>query len=266
MPGGRTWQDGVDPLVLRNDGSAAGKNERTGARSRRIVVIVAAGGDVFIGAGAFRLSFVSLSDLARRAGLESDEAWVWPLIVDGLIVVATVAVVALHGHGPKATRYPWILLIAAAAVSVAANAIHALVATDVSVPAVVAGCVGAVPPLVLLGATHLTVELIRWSAIPVTAAPPRAARRPAVTQQQPKVPPAPAAGSARRAAQMRQEGWSNRQIAQRLQVHPSTVGRWLSAPALPSASSRAAISEPRRSHRIDQDDRAEPADRSGRTN
>ena len=135
--------------------------------SQRIVVVVAAGGDLFIGAGAFRLSFASLVDLAQRAGLAADEAWVWPLIVDGLIVVATVAVVAMDRHGRKATLYPWALLIGAAVVSVTANSIHALVAPNVSVPAVIAGSVGAVPPLVLLGTTHLTVELVRWSAQPI---------------------------------------------------------------------------------------------------
>jgi hypothetical protein len=220
--------------------------------SRRAVIAVAAPGDLFIGAGAFRLSFASLVDLAQRAGLDTDEAWVWPLIVDGLIVVATVAVVALDGHGPRATRYPWILLITAAAVSVAANAIHALVAPNVSVPAVVAGCVGAVPPLVLLGTTHLTVELIRWSSIPLARSAQRSSTRsgvPAASDRQP-ARPAPLAAGAGQAARLREQGWSNRQIARQLRVHPSTVGRWLRLPAPRPPAAIAAPARIPRSHPV----------------
>lgn len=122
-------------------------------------VSTAASGTVLIGLGAFWLSFVALADLARRSGIAAGQAWVWPLLVDGLIVVATIAVVALDGH----TRawYPWTLLIAGAVVSVIANAMHSLVAADASVPGVLAAAVASVPPLVLLASTHLTVVLIR---------------------------------------------------------------------------------------------------------
>ncbi len=52
-------------------------------------------GTVFIAVGAFWLSFTALADLARRSGIVATQAWAWPLIVDGIIVVGTVAVVAL---------------------------------------------------------------------------------------------------------------------------------------------------------------------------
>ena len=54
-------------------------------------------GTVFIALGAFWLSFTALADLAARSGVDRGQAWAWPLIVDGIIVVATVAVVALAG-------------------------------------------------------------------------------------------------------------------------------------------------------------------------
>ena len=64
---------------------------------RRFVVGTAIAGTVFIAIGAFWLSFTALADLARRSGIDDAQAWAWPLIVDGIIVVATVAVVAfLH--------------------------------------------------------------------------------------------------------------------------------------------------------------------------
>ncbi|MDN5751201.1 MAG: helix-turn-helix domain-containing protein [Pseudonocardia sp.] len=73
--------------------------------------------------------------------------------------MATVAVVALAGH--ETAWYPWTLLIGGAAVSVTANALHAVVAADADVPGVLAAAVAAVPPVVLLAITHLTVILTR---------------------------------------------------------------------------------------------------------
>ena len=136
----------------------------TGPRSRRWAVITAVAGTVFIAAGAFWLSFTALADLAARSGVGGSQAWAWPLIVDGIIVVATVAVVALAGQ--RSAWYPWALLIGGAAVSVTANAIHAVVAADADVPGLLAAAVAAVPPVVLLAITHLTVILTRPQPAP----------------------------------------------------------------------------------------------------
>lgn len=122
-------------------------------------VITAACGTIGIALGAFWLSFTALADLARRSGIASSQAWVWPLLVDGLIVVATIAAVALDGRA--GAWYPWGLLIAGALVSVAANAMHAVVAAEAAVPGLLASVIASVPPLVLLASTHLTVVLIR---------------------------------------------------------------------------------------------------------
>lgn len=131
---------------------------------RRWAVVAAASGTVLIGGGAFWLSFTALADLAVRSGITTGQAWIWPLLVDGLIVVATVAVLALDRH--RAAWYPWVLLIAGALMSVSANAAHALVAADASVPGLLAAIVAAVPPLVLLAATHLTTVLTRSTKTP----------------------------------------------------------------------------------------------------
>lgn len=113
-------------------------------RRRGWAVVTAASGTVLIGAGAFWLSFTALADLAVRSGIGGGQAWIWPLLVDGLIVVATVAVVALDGR--QAAWYPWALLIGGALVSVIANAAHALVTAEASVPGLLAATVAAVPP------------------------------------------------------------------------------------------------------------------------
>ena len=244
---------------------------------RRWAVTVAASGTVLIAGGAFWLSFVSLADLARRSGITVGQAWIWPLLVDGLIVVATVAVVALDGH--RAAWYPWALLVLGALVSVAANAIHAVVAADTTMPALLAALVAAVPPVVLLAATHLTVVLIRsthpahdtlaepaealptgvglsadpWSPSETPASPALLApadvpspKPPAASEKEPSADESPAPDEPDepvdrrvRAARLRAEGWSNKRIARELDVHPSTVGRWLPRPepaAEPSGS------------------------------
>ena len=79
----------------------------------RIATATAVAGTVFIAAGAFWLSFTSLADLAHRSGISAGQSWAWPLIVDGIIVVATVAVVVLASS--RAAWYPWALLFAGAA-------------------------------------------------------------------------------------------------------------------------------------------------------
>jgi len=195
------------------------------SRSGRIAVRTAVVGTVFIAVGAFWLSFTALADLARRSGIAATQAWAWPLIVDGIIVVGTVAVVALAGQ--RGAWYPWMLLILGAAVSVAANSIHAVVAADADVPPLLAASVAAVPPLVLLAITHLTVVLTQRFRRPVssTAESPRDLS----TEVVQLYPSADLSGKGARkdlAAVMRQRGMSNKEIASATGVHPSTVGRW----------------------------------------
>lgn len=251
-------------------------------RRRGWAVVTAASGTVLIGAGAFWLSFTALADLAVRSGIGGGQAWIWPLLVDGLIVVATVSVVALDGR--RAAGYPWALLIAGALMSVTANAAHALVTAEASVPGLLAATVAAVPPLVLLASTHLTVVLIRSTR--TATAPPSAvltqaeapspvlpaagiapdpqgtlvaaesndpspqredeemAERATPVTRDAGEPAAPVTGSGRRAraARLREAGWSNKRIARELDVHPSTVGRWLPRPPQPDAEAEMSVS------------------------
>lgn len=223
---------------------------------------VATCGNLAIGFGAFWLSFTALSDLARLAGVPEDQAWVWAVIVDGLIVISTVAVVALDGNGWRAVAYPWTLLALSAGVSVVANVLHAIVQAAPEVPAPLAGAIAAVPPLVLISTTHLTVILIRHAArTPVaqstaappeneppteanTAAPAPAERTPARAMPARVPRPSRAGGQPAlraRAQELFEQGLSSRQIAAEIGVHRSTVSRWV-APVEPSHEA----SEPRR--------------------
>ncbi len=206
----------------------------------------AVAGTVFIAGGAFWLSFNALADLAARSGIEPGQAWVWPLIVDGIIVVATVSAVALAGQ--RAAWYPWALLAGGALVSVMANSLHAVVAADADVPGVLAASVAAVPPVVLLAITHLTVILTR--TIQSTTTESRTSASGPVVEDDAQASPGPVLDGVSseavsisteapvedvsvdrraRARMLREQGWSNKQIAKQLGVHPSTVGRWAAA-------------------------------------
>lgn len=128
----------------------------------RAVLGTAVAATVIIAVGAFVLSFAALTDLAERSGIASNLAWIWPIIIDGMIVASTVAIVALNGHNRRAMVYPWTLLFFGAIVSTAANSTHAILTVDSiadGVPPLVSALVAAMPPVVLLAITHLTVHM-----------------------------------------------------------------------------------------------------------
>ncbi|MEG2577945.1 MAG: DUF2637 domain-containing protein [Glutamicibacter sp.] len=132
------------------------------AEPHRAVLGTAVGATVLIAIGAFVLSFAALTDLAERSGISPRLAWIWPIIIDGMIVAATVAIVALNGFHRKAMIYPWSLLFFGAIVSTAANSTHAILTVDSienGVPPLVSALVAAMPPIVLLAITHLTVHM-----------------------------------------------------------------------------------------------------------
>lgn len=114
-----------------------------------------------LGIAALWLSYTALVDLAVRAGLSERQAAVWPLVIDGLILAATRAVVTFGDHPER--RYAWRLLWASAIVSVAGNAVHAVL-PDGPAPTWVTVAVGIAPPIAALAITHLAVVRARVRA------------------------------------------------------------------------------------------------------
>ena len=132
---------------------------RSLAVTRAAAVVITVG----IGAASFVLSFAALHDLAARAGIPARLAWLWPLIVDGTILQATMAVVALAGYRgqDRSRRYFWIVLSSAAAVSLGANALHAVVPASAPLSPCLAAAIAVVAPVGLLATTHGLSLLIR---------------------------------------------------------------------------------------------------------
>lgn len=141
-------------------------------------------GTTLLAVGGFVLSFAALRDLAVRVGMPADLAWLWPLLIDGMIVEATLAVVALAQRGSRrAVWYAWFLLAVGAVVSVGSNGVHAMLTGHGWAGAAAAS----VPPVVLLATTHLTVLLMAAPESP--AAPAQVPAAVVVPEPQPESGP-----------------------------------------------------------------------------
>lgn len=136
--------------------------------TRRAAVVIT----VVIVVASFVLSFSSLCDLASRSTWPARLAWLWPVIVDGTIVLCTMAIVALGGyHNQRGNRrFFWSYLVTAAAVSLSGNVVHALLPHGASLGPWLAAAIACVPPLALLASTHALQVLWRFNPTDLLAA------------------------------------------------------------------------------------------------
>jgi hypothetical protein len=111
------------------------------------------GGVIGLAIAGFSMSYEALHSLALTQGVPAPLAWMWPLVVDGFIVVASLSVVravADRGHA----AYPWLLVLAFSSISVAFNVVHAA-------PTLVARFVAAIPPAALVLSFELLMRQLR---------------------------------------------------------------------------------------------------------
>lgn len=121
--------------------------------------VVASVGALAVVGAAFTLSFDALRDIATAAHVRPSLAWLYPVAVDGAMAVAAVTAVVLR-QMRQAVWYPWTVVVAGAAISIGANALHAYVAGGaIALPAKWAMTVSAVPPLLLALSVHLLIVL-----------------------------------------------------------------------------------------------------------
>ncbi|MFC9664906.1 DUF2637 domain-containing protein [Nocardia sp. NPDC127606] len=119
------------------------------ARWSAVLIVLAIGGAAFV------LSFAALRDLAVMAHTPTRLAWLFPVIVDGTIIQATIAVLALADSDERTffTR----VLVAGATVSIGGNIAHALVSGH----GVLAAILAVIAPAALLVDTHGLAVLLR---------------------------------------------------------------------------------------------------------
>ncbi len=151
------------------------------ARWSAVLIVLA------IGAAAFVLSFAALRDLAVRAHTPAHLAWLFPVIVDGTIIQATIAVLAL-ADSPERTFFTRVL-VAGATVSIGGNIAHALVSGHGALAAILA----VIAPAALLLDTHGLAVLLR-SRPTASTEPTDPAELPAVVEpvESPAPEPVPA--------------------------------------------------------------------------
>jgi hypothetical protein len=112
-----------------------------------------------VGIAAAALSFSSLANLAARAGYPEQLSYLWPGVVDGTILLATIAIDALDRFrvvSQRDRRFFWLVLVTSAVVSVGGNVMHSpsVLPPGMPLPVWLAVSVAAVAPLSLLACVH----------------------------------------------------------------------------------------------------------------
>jgi Protein of unknown function (DUF2637) len=115
---------------------------------------VSAAGVLVLAAAAFTLSYDALHQLALDSHVRSGLAWLWPVVIDGTIVVALLTVLAAK-RARRGAGYPWTLAGLFSAASVAFNIAHAP-------DRPVARLVFAMAPVALVLTTHLLMQQVSW--------------------------------------------------------------------------------------------------------
>jgi hypothetical protein len=117
---------------------------------------------VALGAGA--LSWSALTAFAAGAHIAPAITWIYPVVVDGLMAVGTVAALVLRRAPLRTRAYVWAMIGASIAVSIAGNAAHA---SGAVLPPSAAALASAVPAAALAASLHLMVVMTR--SIPHTS-------------------------------------------------------------------------------------------------
>jgi hypothetical protein len=115
---------------------------------------ISAAGVLMLAAAAFTLSYDALHQLALDSRVRPALAWLWPVVIDGTIVVALLTVLAAKRAAVRA-GYPWTLAGLFSAASVAFNVAHAP-------DRPVARLVFAMAPVALVLTTHLLMQQVGW--------------------------------------------------------------------------------------------------------
>lgn len=109
-----------------------------------LIRVVAALLAIGVGYAAIRLSFSTLKDIATRAHVPADQAWLWPGALDGATVLATLGVVV---GSKREKRFFWGVLAGGLLISIIANDLHAILPPNQELPLIWRAVVGWVAPI-----------------------------------------------------------------------------------------------------------------------
>jgi uncharacterized protein DUF2637 len=123
--------------------------------TRAVRIAAALTAVVALGSGV--LSWDALRWGAGQLGVDEHLTWIYPIVLDGMIGVGTVAALALRGARRRIRAYVWGLLGGAIGASVVGNAAHAAGGNPLHVVG------SAVPAVALAASLHLLVILVRES-------------------------------------------------------------------------------------------------------
>lgn len=114
---------------------------------------------LLVAVGAAVLSFDALTALARASGIHESLAWIWAVVIDGFILVATIAAFAMNRRSKSSRVYAWTCLALFTVFSIIGNGWHAaiLASPDMenALPLWMAITVTGIPPVALFLAIHL---------------------------------------------------------------------------------------------------------------
>jgi outer membrane murein-binding lipoprotein Lpp len=122
-------------------------------RTTKLISLITSVLVLALAVAAFVLSYDALQALAVANGVETHLAWIWPFVIDGFLIVASLSVLRNGLLGEKAL-YPWALVVLFTGASIAFNIAHAP-------EALLARVVGAIPPLALALAFELLMGQLK---------------------------------------------------------------------------------------------------------
>lgn len=118
---------------------------------------------LLLAAGAFALSYAGLKDLAAKNGVEPGLVWVWPLVLDGAIIVFSVCAFRAGICG-ESIAYPMFLVVISTLASIAFNILHAPIPEDAtfwSRAAMIPRVMASIPPLALFLSFEVMIRQLK---------------------------------------------------------------------------------------------------------
>lgn len=136
----------------------ANNNSNTDPLHIKTISMITAAMVAALAAMAFILSFSSLQHTAHRHGIPGLLSYLWPLLLDGAMIVFSLAILRANLRQESA-RYPWALVILFASLAVLGNVLD-VANLGLPVPVISAG-VRALAPIALVLAFELLMSMTR---------------------------------------------------------------------------------------------------------